>query len=115
MTSTPRPGPQPLNAAQRSLIAAAAQCGDDEGGRVLGSDLDDVERLVVDVRTRRRRERLTARELEVLERVAAGSTSTDIAAALGISVDTVESHVGAARRKLGAATRRQAGALVALP
>ncbi len=50
------------------------------------------------------------RELEVLRLVARGQTSKAIAAALGISRKTVETHVAAATAKLGARTRLQAAA-----
>ena len=44
---------------------------------------------------------LTAREQQVLVRVAAGSTSKQIAAALGVSPRTVETHRESIARKLG--------------
>jgi DNA-binding CsgD family transcriptional regulator len=51
---------------------------------------------------------LTVREQEVLELVAAGRTSVQIAASLGVAPSTVDSHVRAAKRKLGVKTRAQA-------
>jgi DNA-binding CsgD family transcriptional regulator len=51
---------------------------------------------------------LTARELDVLELLAAGSTYAEIGAALFISTRTVEHHVSSILRKLGASTRRDA-------
>ncbi|MDT0156907.1 LuxR C-terminal-related transcriptional regulator [Microbacterium sp. ARD32] len=54
---------------------------------------------------------LTVRERQVLEYVMRGLSDAAIATRLGISARTVESHVVAARRKLGAATRDQAAAL----
>ena len=47
------------------------------------------------------RSRLTAREREVLELVAGGLTSKEIAVKLGLSTKTVESHRAALMRKLG--------------
>jgi two-component system, NarL family, nitrate/nitrite response regulator NarL len=44
---------------------------------------------------------LTAREQQVLVRVAAGATSKQIAAALGVSPRTVETHRESIARKLG--------------
>lgn len=44
---------------------------------------------------------LTARERDVLIRVARGSTNRETAAALGISVRTVETHRDSLMRKLG--------------
>lgn len=51
------------------------------------------------------RSQLTRRELEVLGFVAARYTNAEIAAALTISKRTVESHVSALRRKVGASDR----------
>jgi DNA-binding CsgD family transcriptional regulator len=53
---------------------------------------------------------VTAREREILQLVAAGLASAEIARRLGVSRPTVESHVESAKRKLGARTRRQAAA-----
>ncbi len=55
---------------------------------------------------------LTAREVEVLHLVAAGEPTRRIAGQLGISRDTVETHVRAGMRKLGARTRTEAATLV---
>lgn len=51
---------------------------------------------------------LTARELEVLTLVAAGSRNRDIADALAITEDTVKVHVKHVMEKLGASDRTQA-------
>ncbi len=51
---------------------------------------------------------LTARQREVLRHVAAGEESPDIAAALGISVNTVRSHTQAILRRLGVRRRSEA-------
>ena len=53
----------------------------------------------------------TEREREVLVWVERGSTDREIAAALTISVKTVEKHVGSILRKLGAQNRTQAVSL----
>jgi DNA-binding CsgD family transcriptional regulator len=53
---------------------------------------------------------LTARELEVLEHVAAGRTNREIAAELFISVRTAGVHVSHILAKLGASTRTEAAA-----
>lgn len=55
---------------------------------------------------------LTAREREVLALVAAGEPTRRIAGQLGISRETVETHVRAGMRKLGARTRTEAATLV---
>jgi len=52
--------------------------------------------------------RLTAREREVLEWVAAGKTSRDIAAILGASPRTIEKHLERIYDKLGVETRTAA-------
>lgn len=54
---------------------------------------------------------LTAREVQMLELVAVGRTSAQIAAELRLSRATVDQVVGAATRKLGAPNRRSAAAL----
>lgn len=51
---------------------------------------------------------LTPRELEVLRRLSAGETNNQIAAALGISTETVKEHVQHILRKLGVTDRTQA-------
>jgi DNA-binding CsgD family transcriptional regulator len=53
---------------------------------------------------------LTTRQLEILERIAAGDTNAEIARRLVISPKTVGHHVSAVLAKLGVATRRQAAA-----
>ncbi len=53
-------------------------------------------------------EPLTARELEVLELVARGLANKTIAAALGISAETVKVHVASIYGKLQAANRTEA-------
>jgi DNA-binding NarL/FixJ family response regulator len=52
---------------------------------------------------------LTARELEVLELLAAGLRDADIAGRLFLSPRTVAHHVSAILRKLGVSNRAQAG------
>lgn len=53
-------------------------------------------------------DRLTAREREVLGLVEVGLTNRQIAAALGVSMATVRTHVEHVLAKLGASTRAQA-------
>jgi len=43
---------------------------------------------------------LTSREREIVQRIAEGQTTKEIAAALGLSVKTVESHRSSLMRKL---------------
>ncbi len=56
---------------------------------------------------------LSGRELECMRWVAAGKTDWEIGMILAISATTVKFHVDRARRKLGAATRPQATAILA--
>ena len=49
--------------------------------------------------------RLTAREYEVLRRVALGETNPEIAEMLGLSRNTVKSYLQTAMQKLGARNR----------
>jgi two-component system, NarL family, response regulator LiaR len=57
------------------------------------------------------RERLTRRELEVLELIAEGRSNKRIAFELGISEKTVKAHVGRLLAKLGVTDRTQAALL----
>jgi DNA-binding CsgD family transcriptional regulator/tetratricopeptide (TPR) repeat protein len=59
-------------------------------------------------RTRANPAGLTARQLEVLELLAAGLTNAEIAERLVVSPRTAEHHVAAVLTKLGSATRREA-------
>ncbi len=59
------------------------------------------------------REGLTARELQVLERLAAGDSNKVIARALDLSLHTVKRHVANILGKLGVRTRGQAAAWLA--
>jgi LuxR family transcriptional regulator, maltose regulon positive regulatory protein len=53
-------------------------------------------------------EQLTARELEVLELLAAGRTNQEIAEELVVTLDTVKKHVSHLLDKLGAGNRTEA-------
>ena len=53
---------------------------------------------------------LTARELEVLRLLAGGQTNAEIAGDLGLSVNTIERHVGNVYRKIDARGRADATA-----
>ena len=55
-----------------------------------------------------RRAGLTERELDILERIAAGMSNTQIAAELYISINTVKSSIRTAYKRIGARTRSQA-------
>jgi DNA-binding CsgD family transcriptional regulator len=55
--------------------------------------------------------KLTPRQIECLQRIACGETSAQIAAALGLSVRTVDHYVGAACSRFGVRSRAQAVAI----
>jgi DNA-binding NarL/FixJ family response regulator len=73
-----------------------------------------VARLVDEFRTRGRRRRLgaeaqlTSREWDVLERLADGATTAEIAARLSVSPVTVRRHVSTLMQKLGVSSREEA-------
>ena len=54
------------------------------------------------------RDRLSAREREILRRVSAGRTNAEIARLLSISPFTIKNHMKRIMRKLGAANRTEA-------
>ncbi|HIW64547.1 MAG TPA: LuxR C-terminal-related transcriptional regulator [Candidatus Stackebrandtia excrementipullorum] len=111
----------------RCLLAAAVHA-DDSGEAV--SSLEEAERLADeagltvlagrarqglrrhhirrDRRGRRAGDELTERERQVLAMVADGDPTRRIAGALGITRETVETHIRAGMRKLGAKTRTEA-------
>ena len=64
-----------------------------------------------DIRGPRSGDDLTEREREVLRLVARGEPTRRIAGQLGISRETVETHIRSGMRKLGARTRTEAAAL----
>jgi len=56
--------------------------------------------------------RLTRRERQIVGKLAVGLSDKDIAADLGMSVDTLRTHIRNARRSARAATREQLVAIV---
>jgi DNA-binding NarL/FixJ family response regulator len=57
------------------------------------------------------RERLSAREVEVLEMASLGLTNVQIAARLHVTIHAVKFHLAAVYRKLGVANRTEAAVL----
>ena len=87
------------------------------GGTVLPAS-DTSRRLQALARDRERRwhasllaERITAREREILEHLVFGLGNADIAARLGISPETVQTHIRNLLSKLGASSRLEAVSL----
>ncbi|MCU1398434.1 MAG: response regulator transcription factor [Acidimicrobiales bacterium] len=77
------------------------------GGRALAAELVNtlVDRLSAPLS---RRFHLTARELEILGRLADGASTAAVSAQLGLSVNTVRNHVQSAIRRLGAHSKLEA-------
>jgi DNA-binding CsgD family transcriptional regulator len=95
-------------------LLAAEQLADAAGLTVLaGRARRGLRRLHVhrDTRSPRSGDQLTRRETDVLRLVAAGEPTRRIAGQLGISAETVDTHIRAGMRKLGARTRTEAAAL----
>ncbi|WP_345530552.1 helix-turn-helix transcriptional regulator, partial [Actinoplanes utahensis] len=101
-----------------AALLRAEQLADDAGLTVLagrarrGLRRHQIQR---DTRSPRSDGRLTRRELDVLHLVAAGEPTRRIAGQLGISAETVDTHIRASMRKLGARTRTEAAALALAP
>ena len=74
------------------------------------ADVRDTQRRMVLATKLPHRERLTPRQLEILQLIAAGETTTEIAQRLFLSPETVRWHVKAILRKLKARTRAEAAA-----
>lgn len=115
----------------RCLLALAAHAGDAQAAVAAleaAERIADEHGLIVlagrarrglrkhDVRRDRRSARggggLTDRESEVLRHVASGHPSRRIAEILGITAETVETHIRSGMRKLGAKTRTEAAVLL---
>ncbi|MBW3549172.1 MAG: helix-turn-helix transcriptional regulator [Actinobacteria bacterium] len=110
--------------AQVCLARAARRAGDDDSAALeLGAALAAFQRLGATPDAERVRSLLapeppadpgtapaglTAREIEVLRRVATGETNREIAAALFVSEHTVARHVGNIFAKLGVGSRAAA-------
>ena len=102
----------------RGLLSVTRQCSDGEWEKLIPKIIGELQMAAVhmhdavmrsDVISRALRQpKLSAREREVLQWVAAGKTMQDIGDILLISDRTVEVHLRSAREKLGALTTVQA-------
>jgi DNA-binding NarL/FixJ family response regulator len=69
--------------------------------------LAEIERVLPRVADERSGNELTATERRVADLIAGGATNRDAAAALFVSVRTIETHVASIYRKLGVRTRAE--------
>ncbi len=100
---------------QLAELAVAALSRDASGSRRRAESLvgELRRRLQLDVAASQPLALLTRRELEVARLAAHGTRNRDIAAALVVSVRTVESHMATIYRKLGITSRHQLRDLIA--
>jgi two-component system nitrate/nitrite response regulator NarL len=87
----------------RRAIAVVA-----DGSAYLGTDVQDALSYEIRLRADGHRPVLSARELEILHRVADGDSSRAIAAAMSVSLSTVKTHLTHLYEKLGAGDRASA-------
>ena len=88
----------------RDALRRAHELATETGHRPL---LADIERELPRVAAARSGAELTATERRVADLIAAGATNRDAAAALFVSVRTIETHVASIYRKLGVRTRAE--------
>jgi DNA-binding CsgD family transcriptional regulator len=88
----------------RDALRRARELAAEMGHRPL---LDEIERELPRVAAQRSGDELTATERRVAGLIAAGATNRDAAAALFVSVRTVETHVASIYHKLGVRTRAE--------
>ena len=88
----------------RDALRRARELAAEMGHRPL---LAEIERELPRVAAARSGTELTATEQRVADLIAAGATNRDAAAALFVSVRTVETHVASIYRKLGVRTRAE--------
>jgi DNA-binding NarL/FixJ family response regulator len=79
------------------------------GGRVVKAR--QLAAVMSSLRSLPARERLTSRELEILQLISEGLTNKQIANRLSLSAETVKSHVSAVHAKLDADSRAHAVAI----
>jgi DNA-binding NarL/FixJ family response regulator len=88
----------------RAALQQARELAADMGHQTL---LAEIERELPRVAAARSGSGLTAAEQRVADLIAGGATNREAAAALFVSVRTVETHVAAIYRKLGVRTRAE--------
>ena len=88
----------------REALARARELATEMGHRPL---LAAIERELPRVAAERSGAELTATERRVADLIASGATNRDAAAALFVSVRTIETHVASIYRKLGVRTRSE--------
>jgi DNA-binding CsgD family transcriptional regulator len=88
----------------RDALVRARELATGMGHRPL---LDQIEQELPRVAAERSGTELTATERRVADLIAAGATNRDAAAALFVSVRTIETHVASIYRKLGVRTRAE--------
>jgi DNA-binding CsgD family transcriptional regulator len=93
----------------RDALRRAHELATEMGHRPL---LAEIERELPRVAAERSSTELTATERSVADLIAAGATNRDAAAALFVSVRTIETHVAAIYRKLGVRTRAELARLL---
>jgi DNA-binding NarL/FixJ family response regulator len=96
--------PEELLSAVRSVAAGDAVVAPSATRRLLGHVVGSLPGGV-DPAHQRRLDALTARELEVLQQIAAGATNAEIAATLYMAEGTVKTHIGRLLAKLGCRDR----------
>jgi ATP/maltotriose-dependent transcriptional regulator MalT len=84
----------------------------DSLGAAPGPDVNERYARLLSTKKERKQSELSAREVEIVRLIAGGKTSKDIASALGLSVYTVNNHVGRILKKIGVESRAAAVAYV---
>jgi len=99
------------NATREELLRAVRAVAGGGGFLQAEVTLPLLKRLAHDARSEDGRRALTLRELQILEALAEGQSNKGIAAALGITEDTVKTHLKNLYDKLGATDRAHAVAI----
>ncbi len=104
--------PERLVSVLRGVVAGEAALSRRMAGHLL-RDVRAGQRRISIASRLPHRERLTPRQLEVLQLIAAGNTTAEMADILCLSPETVRWHVKSILRKLRAKTRAEAAAVLA--